>query len=75
MNSTSDDTVAAAQIVADGLRDAVDSSKQSMAQIESGARLVAEYLARQAGSVAAEQARIQEKMKSGSRLAKHRFTV
>jgi hypothetical protein len=75
MNSRTDSTASAAQIVADGLRDAVDSSKQSMAQIESGARLVAQYLTRQAGNVAVEHSRIQEKMKSGSRLTKHRFTV
>jgi hypothetical protein len=37
--------------------------------------LIAEYLSKQARTVASEQQRIQKKIQDGSRLTKHRFTV
>jgi len=63
------------ELLADAARVAANTSQEPLSQIQQGMHLIAEYLSKQARTVASEQNRIQEKIQDGSRLTKHRFTV
>lgn len=65
----------AEETMVEALRAVAEASKDPLLRIGNGARLMVEYLTEQTRSVAENQNLVRQKIKDGSRLTKHRFTV